>query len=92
MPESALVKIIVEYGLGLGIFIVFFFLLKWVLEEVKKILERDASERAKWLEIIQGFQKCITEHTEKAEFFHKQSQKEHEQMIEVLGRINGYHK
>ena len=79
-----------ELGFAGLIFIPFFFLLKWVLQEISKILVRECEERAKWLSLVQGFQQGLTEHTEQSNSAHSQMNKEHQQMIECLGRINGY--
>jgi hypothetical protein len=81
-----------ELGFAGLIFIPFFFLLKWVLEETSRILARECEERAKWLLIVQGFQQSITAHTEQANSAHEKMNAEHQQMIECLGRINGYKK
>jgi hypothetical protein len=79
------------------IFVPFFFLLKWVLAEVSKILIREHEERKAWSDIIKGFQECINEHTASAKTFHDQvseahkfQREEHKEMIMALGRINGY--
>lgn len=102
--ETALVKIIGEYGLGLGVLAILGLFGRGVLGEIRKILERDHEERMKWSDIIIGFQKSITEHTQNAQAFHREvadshkyQKEEHEklsnQMDEVtraLGRINGY--
>lgn len=82
--------IIERFGVSAILCIPFFFLLKWLVAEVSKILERDAQERAKWLEVIQGFQSSITAHNEQAQHYHTKTAEEHRQMIECLGRINGY--
>lgn len=74
-----------------------FFLIKWIAEEFKALLVREYEERQKWLCVIQGFQKAIDEHSEQARTFHRTVEEanryqrdEHKQMIETLGRINGY--
>lgn len=86
------------------IFIPFFFLLRWLLQEVKLILEREVAERNQWAGIIRGFQDSINEHTLQSKTFHdsvaeahRQQRLEHEKMIanlgeqgQVLKRINGY--
>jgi len=85
--EYALFK---DIGIVAVVAIPFFFLIKWIAEEFKKQLERAHEQNKYWSEIINSFQKCITEHTEKADAFHKAVQEEHKQMIETLGRINGW--
>lgn len=85
--EYALFK---DIGIVAVVAIPFFFLIKWIAEEFKKQLERAHEQNKYWSEIINGFQRCVTEHTEKAEQFHMQVNEQHKQMIEALGRINGY--
>jgi hypothetical protein len=81
-----------DIGIVAVVAIPLFFLIKWIAEEFKAQLIREHAERLRWAEIIQKFQECITQHTEKAEAFHQQVNQQHEQMIEVLGRINGFKK
>jgi len=87
MMEYALFR---DIGIVAVVAIPFFFLIKWIAEEFKKQLERAHEQNKYWSEIINNFQKCVTEHTEKADAFHKSVQEEHKQMIEALGRINGW--
>lgn len=75
--ELNLWKIVAEYGLATGIFVLLFFIIKWILEEVKKILEREASERMEWAEIIRGFQVSLSEHTTSARAFHEEVKEAH---------------
>lgn len=94
MNEWAWVK---ELGIAGLIFVPFFFLLRWLLQEVKLILERETAERNLWAAIIRGFQDNISEHTLQAKVFHESvieahrfQREEHKEMIITLGRINGY--
>jgi len=75
--EGTFWKIIGEYGLAGGIFVLLFFVLKWILEEVKKILERESRERTEWAEIIRGFQNALSEHTANAQSFHEEVKEAH---------------
>ena len=93
-----------DLGVAGLIFIPFLFLLRWVLAEMKLILEREFTERNQWAGIIRGFQDSINEHTAQAKIFsegvveaHRFQRAEHEKMIDnldeqgkVLARINGY--
>jgi uncharacterized coiled-coil DUF342 family protein len=81
-----------DIGIVAVVAIPLFFLIKWIAEEFKAQLIREHAERLRWADIIQKFQECITQHTEKADAFHKQVNEQHTQMIEALGRINGYKK
>lgn len=82
---------------GLIIASMFFFLLKWVLEQSKVMLNQMANERASWLSTlkvindqmltIQQNNKLYYEQNNEA---HKYQRDEHKEMIIVLGRINGY--
>ncbi len=102
--DGVIWKVLGEYGLAGGIFLLLFFCIKWILEETKKILERESVERKQWTSIIQGFQKNIADNSLQLITFqnqnaeaHKYQKQEHEKMIsnldehyKVLVRINGY--
>ena len=75
--DASLWKVVSEYGLATGIFLLLFFIIKWILEEVKKILEREAKERSEWAGIIQGFQRGLLEHTANAQAFHDEVKEAH---------------
>lgn len=90
-----------EMGLGVTLaiatFAAFFFLLKWVLKASEKMLERMHEQEMKSWQVMEGYQKALNEHTSQAKEFHnavqeahKYQREEHKQMIETLGRINGY--
>jgi hypothetical protein len=94
MPELGWMK---DLGVAGLIFVPFFFLLRWLLQEVKLILERESIERKDWQVIIRGFQDCLNSHTAQAQAFHESvaeahrfQREEHKEMIATLGRINGY--
>jgi len=67
-----------DIGIVAVVAIPFFFLIKWIAEEFKKQLERAHEQNKYWSEIINGFQKCITEHTEQAREFHQTIKETHE--------------
>lgn len=93
-----------ELGMTAIVFIPFMFLLKWVLQEVSAILKRECEERVAWQNIISNFQisqtqlgeqhRAFMEQVSEAHRFQREEHKamadEHQQMIETLGRINGY--
>lgn len=75
----------------------FLFVLKWVFIINQKILDDMAEERKAYQLINTGFIANIKElSTYEKEFHktvredHKASREEHKEMIEILGRINGY--
>lgn len=90
-----------EYGLaGIVIAILFFILwriLIWVMKWVDKQEEQHRAERILWKEtqdknnqVLDKLCSTISRHDEKAEERGKYVREEHKQMIENLGRINGY--
>ncbi len=83
-----------KYGLeGLIMFAVItllFIVIKWTLATTKEILAQAAKEREAWYKAISDITARIERHDEKAEERGKYAREEHRQMIEVLGRINGY--
>ena len=92
--EQSLWKLVGEYGLATGIFLLLFFIIKWILEEVKKILERESKERTEWAEIIRGFQNVLSEHTSSAKSFHEEvkeahryQREEHLKFSEAQGKV-----
>jgi uncharacterized coiled-coil DUF342 family protein len=92
-----------EYGLlGLivgAIIILLFLVVKWTLATTKDILAQSAKEREDYYNkmgnISSQMQKvcdCIDKHDEKADERGRYVREEHRQMIEILGRMNGYRK
>lgn len=97
-----------EYGLlGLvigAVIVLLFFIVKWVLEHVKALLEQQAKEREAWCKVqekqnetfqkvvvsIDQVVKALEKHDEKADERGKYVREEHKEMIASLGRINGY--
>ena len=90
--------------LSVALFTAFFFLLKWVLDASATMLKRMDAERQAWQQThadfirqldalqIQGRENLLVSKA----FFdavkddHKAQSAEHKEMIQVLGRINGY--
>lgn len=90
---------VLQFGMGGVIFVGFLIVLKWVFETMRQMVKDVAEERRLNQEIQQQFAKSIKEHTESARAFHdevKEAHKfqrdEHKEMIDILGRINGYKK
>ena len=97
-----------EFGLATalacGMFVAFFFLLKWVLQVSSDQLKAMQEERRTWQEIQLGFtqqmqgiqeQMNVNILTSKSFFdsvneAHRCQREEHREMITALGRINGY--
>lgn len=90
-----------EYGLvGLIIAVLFFILWKilvWVMAFVKEIQAQQAKERESWLcqlktqsEVLLKISSSIDEHDKRADERGKYVREEHREMIQTLGRINGY--
>lgn len=87
----------VQYGMAGIIFIGFIFVLKWVFDINSKLLSDMADERRMQMEVRQQFAENIKEISQISKDFHNEvrdahkfQREEHKQMIETLGRINGY--
>jgi len=99
--EHMIPNAIENWGLGTalsaGVFIAFFFLLKWVLQQSSDQLKIMSEERKAWREMQYEFAERLRElqtnnmlfHSEVKEA-HKFQREEHQEMITCLGRINGY--
>ena len=94
-------KLFSEFGLiGLvigALFFVLFRMLVWVMKWVEKREEAYTKERENWLSRFEkqgdSLDKIVTSidrHDDKAEERGRYVREEHKQMIETLGRINGY--
>ncbi len=86
-----------EFGAVGAITFLLFLVIKWTLTTTKDILKQAADERKIWQEhnassikAIEKITASIDRHDEKAEERGKYVREEHRQMIETLGRINGY--
>jgi len=87
-------KSFTDFGLiGLIVGTLFFIvwrMLVWVMKWVDKREDSYNKERENWLTTLNKIQNCIERHDERAEERGKYVREEHKQMIETLGRINGY--
>ncbi len=101
-PSSFWAKL-AEYGLaGIVIGILFFMLwrmLIWVMKWVDEINKQHAAEREAWMKRLESLDQSIQNHNltsiesrKSTEEAHKYQREEHKEMIEILGRINGYKK
>lgn len=99
--EPTFWKAFTEYGiLGLVLGVMFFILWRmiiWVMGFVKTQTEQHNKERECWQRhsteqssVLQSIRESIARHDERAEERGKYVREEHKQMIEALGRINGY--
>ena len=86
-----------EFGMAGAITFILFLVVKWTLETTKDILKQASEERkvyqehqANSIKAIEKITASIERYDEKAEERGKYVREEHRQMIESLGRINGY--
>lgn len=86
-----------QYGMAGIIFVGFICTLKWVFDINSKILSDMAEERKLQMEVRQQFAENIKEISQISKDFHaevrdahKYQRDEHKEMIDILGRINGY--
>lgn len=90
-----------QYGImGVVISVLFYILwrmLVWVMKWVDKQAEQHNAEREAWMKRIEALDQSISLHNQGSiearkatEEAHKYQREEHKQMIEALGRINGY--
>ncbi len=90
-----------QWGIaGVVIGVLFFILwrmLVWVMSFVKDIVKQHSEERSQWLcalgkhgDLLNKISDNINRHDERADERGRYVREEHKQMIEVLGRINGY--
>lgn len=93
--------VVKELGLGaalaIGMFIAFFFLLKWVLETSKDMLNQMAKERETWTICLKNLNDQYANMSvnnknfyEQVNEAHKFQRAEHSEMTQILGRINGF--
>ena len=92
-----------DYGvIGIVVGILFFILwrmLVWVMAFVRETIQQHNDERITWLEVLREHRQKLErlsnnmdEHDKRADERGKYIREEHKQMIETLGRINGYKK
>ena len=82
--------LIEKFGASIIIALFFFLILKWVLEQFKEELKENRKERKEYLQTLAEIRTEMSDHNARAKEFHCSVQAEHKQMIETLGRINGY--
>jgi len=82
--------LIEKFGASIIIALFFFLILKWVLEQFKEELKENRKERKEYLQTLAEIRTEMSDHNGRAKEFHCSVQAEHKQMIETLGRINGY--
>jgi uncharacterized coiled-coil DUF342 family protein len=83
-------ELLERFGIAGLIGIFFFLVLKWVLEQFKTELIENRKERKEYLDALSGIKQELSDHNIRAREFQYCVQKEHNQMIQSLGRINGY--
>ena len=79
-----------EWGIIGIVAIPLFFLIKWIAEEFKEQLKRAHEFNMEATNRLNSICTALERHDEKAEERGKYVREEHKQMIETLGRINGY--
>ena len=87
-------------GVVIGLlFIILWRMLIWVMAFVKDIMIQQNVERQSWLlaqskhnELLSKISGSIDEHDRRADERGRYVREEHQEMIKVLGRINGYKK
>ena len=86
-----------QFGMEGIIFGGFLLVLRWVFDVNHKILTSMDVEREKYQESLKGFNENIKENSVNAKAFyaevkesHDATRKQHEEMMIILGRINGY--
>jgi len=95
------IKLFETYGLaGLVIGVLFFIvwrMLIWVMAFVKEMMRQQTEERTGWLcrleklgDNTEKIARSIDEHDKRADERGRYVREEHKQMIETLGRINGF--
>lgn len=78
-------------GVVMGAFITFLgFIIKWILAQFKVELEANRVERTAYLETLHKIREEITDHNIRSKDFCNAVALEHKEMIQVLGRINGF--
>ena len=92
-----------EYGLAGAViaclFIVLWRMLIWVMKWVDEINKQHTIEREMWMKRLETLDQSIQNHSltsiesrKAMEEAHKYQREEHKEMIDILGRINGYKK
>lgn len=94
MDVAALFQGVKEYGFGavmaVANIVLLYKIVMWTLAAHKDFMASVQKERETWVETINKIQGAIENHDKKAEERGRFVREEHRQMIETLGRINGY--
>ena len=78
-------------GLVVGIVLAMcFYGFRWITDQFRNELESNRKERADYLVTLDKMNNRIEEHNVRSKEFQCAVQTEHREMINVLGRINGY--
>jgi len=95
--NSTLLSQFVQFGMAGVIFFGFLCVLKWVFDINRALLQDMAEERKLNQEVLQKFAENINQNSLSIKEFrnevrdgHKYQRDEHKEMIDILGRINGY--
>ena len=72
--------------------IILLLLIKWVLEQFKVELTENRKERVAYLDRLGEIKREMEQHGQRSRDFQEHVIREHKEMIDVLGRINGHHK
>lgn len=97
--ETALTKLLTEYGFGVAmaatIVLIFISVLRWIANSTSKreeqLFKLIDEQRITFQTILDGLQKALSEHTEQAKEFHKTmmtaneyQRREHEKIISLI--------
>ena len=70
--------------------ILLFIIIKWVLQTTREIMIQAGKEREAWTAVISQFNESNRLYQENTREAHTQQRREHQEMIVMLGRINGH--
>jgi len=86
-------KLLPQFGFGIIITALFFFLLKWVLKQQDKILDRAEKRDTAWQDIVSKATQELDKHTNMAGEFHSQvreahnyQREEHKEICQIAGK------
>ena len=93
--DTSLFNSISEYGFAAAILVIFFFLLKWVLNQQEKILEQARIEREGFINAISGISDILQQHIAQADSSssinneaHRYQREEHMRILEHLQKMS----
>ena len=70
--------------------VILLLLIKWILEQFKVELTANRDERTQYLKRLEAIDSGMREHSTRAQEFQKEVFAQHKEIIEMIGRINGY--